>query len=448
MQRRKVIAGAAGVLAGTLAGCTGELESQGEQSNNSPTTSRSSGLGTIPEGQWPQIGFDSKNSRFNAQSRGPRSKPEVVWTSLGDRPVYPPVVKDYVFLSDAWASGNVFAIGRHGALQWENSNPAQIRWAPALWENNIFILARTDNKSVGLYALDQESGELQWFQKEGITASNSPRPPQSPTVHKRTLFIASERGIMAVNANDGTVDWEANLGPKVVETEDGPSWITIWAKPSVSGDFVYSFDMNDSHGDTRKVYAVNRHTGQQNWTASLETGDRWALQGYVVAGTDQIFVSAREQVERLDEDGEDSNPLGDQRLFAIDAKTGEIAWEQMLPGPTLLPPAFADGILYIGGWDTDAKSGYLHAIEKADGGTLWGYSTDTGPVCSPTITRDTIYFGQDNELVALKRSDGEERWNMMMEAQVGHTVVVGDVAFIQTNSGRDKNSKIIAVHES
>lgn len=440
MRRRTVLATSGGLLTGGLAGCLRTPgRASGGQSDKTPPTGDS-----LTGGAWPQIGFDARNTRHTPDARGPRDDAAIAWERLGDRPVYPPVVDGDLYLTEAWTGGTAFALApEDGVEQWSNSELPPMRWAPALHENRLLVITRTAENVVRLHALDSTTGEQEWVREEGITASSGEHPPISPTVRDSSVYVASNRGIVACDAATGDIEWTATLGPHVVETEEGPTWRTDWAKPAVTDERAFTFDTNERYRATREVYAVDTRSGDREWTAELEVGDRWMLKGHVVAGADRVFVSALKP--HVSTGLDDSPWSGAERLFALEAASGEVAWDWTLPRKTLSPPAYADGTLYVGEWYPDADTGRLHALDASDGTIAWTYETEAGAVLSPTVAGDTVYICQDEGLAAVTRADGTRRWRLEIGARTGPPVVAGETAYVQTNPGHNDDSRLVAV---
>lgn len=442
MRRRTVLTTIGGVMTGGLAGCLSSPRGRSrDRTDGTPSTA-----GTPTAGTWPQVGYDAQNTRHTPGARGPRDDAMIAWTSLGNRPVYPPVVDDDLFLTEAWTDGTAFALASEdGAEQWANADLPPMRWAPALHGDRMLVVTREEGNIVRLHALDTATGDQVWVREEGITALSGEYPPISPTVRDGSVYLGSNRGVIRCDAATGDIDWTATLGPHVVETEDGPTWRTDWAKPAVTAERVFTFDMNESYRATREVYAVNRRTGDHEWTAELEVGDGWYLKGHVVAGADRVFVSSLKP--HVSAGMDESLWSGSERLFALEAGPGGIAWDWPLPKKTLSPPAYADGTLYVGEWYPDADTGRLHALDVTDGSITWTYETETGAVLSPTVAGDTVYITQGEALAAVALTDGIQRWRLDIGARTGPPVVVGDTAYIQTNPGHNSESQLIAIRE-
>lgn len=443
MHRRTVLATTSGAIAGAITGCL----SSPRRGPNDSADPASSSPETVPAGTWPQVGYDSQHTRSNPHARGPRDDATVGWTALGDRPVYPPVVGgDSLYLTEAWTGGTVFALATaDGADIWANSSLPTMRWAPALHEDRVLVLTREPGNLVRLHAVDTANGEQVWVQEEGITASSTERPPSSPTVRGDSLYIASNRGVIACEAATGEIDWSATLGPHVVETTNGPTWRTDWAKPAVTADRVVTYDVNENYEETREVYAVNRQTGERDWTVELSVGDGWYLDGPPVVGGDLVFIAAVKPHVAIPTT--DTPWSGSERLFALDVASGTVQWDWKLPRKSLSQPAFADGRLYVGEWHPEADTGRLHALEESDGSSLWTYTTETGLVGSPTVAGDTVFISQGEELAGISTDGGDRRWRLPIGARIGAPVVVGESLYVHTTPGHDYDSQLLAIRD-
>ncbi|WP_210424207.1 outer membrane protein assembly factor BamB family protein [Halorussus ruber] len=442
MQRRTALTTIGGVTTSVVAGCLTPMRGDSDDQNAKSSTDDNIGAGI-----WPQVAHDAQNTSHTPDTRGPRDGASIAWTSLGDRPVYPPVVDDALYFTEAWTDGTAFALAStDGTEQWSNTELPPMRWAPALYEDLLLVITRQQGNVVRLHALDTATGNQAWVREDGITASSGERPPIGPTVADRSVYLGSNRGIIACEAATGAIEWTATLGKHVVDTEDGPTWRTDWATPAVTAERAFTFDMNDSYQQTREVYAVNRSTGDREWTRELTVGDGWFLKGHVVAGADYVFVSALKPHVSVGFD--DSEWSGTEKLFALEAESGAVVWEWELPRKTLTPPAYADGTLYVGEWYPDADTGRLHALVASDGSHRWTYRTNTGAVRSPTVAGDTVYINQGKELAAVATADGTRRWQLEVGARTGSLVIIGDTAYVQTNPGHNYDSQLLAIRES
>lgn len=435
MDRRTVLGSVGASLGSILAGCVSVPE-QGPTPN----------VGMSPtEGTWPQIGYDARNTR-HTDARGPRD--DVTARELLDTNVYPPVVDDDLYLTESETDGTALAIGAtEGTIQWTNNSLPPIRWAPALHERRLLTLSRSEGNVVRLHAFDTETGEQDWVRERGISASTSTRPPTGPTVRDDTLYISSEHGIIARSAVTGDPEWECILG-RSSEAAFSSGQLPSWAQPAVNSRRAFTFDTNDDDGEIREVYAVDRHTGERDWTAELNLEENWHLTGYPVIGAGYVFVVAVYTRPVLQGNGTESFTQ-ENRLFAIDANTGQVVWNRHFRSSVVLrPPAYAEGSLYLGRWQFDRNVSDLLSIDASNGETRWTYETDAGPIISSTVCDDTIYLGQGTQVAAISRSKGKRRWRLGIGDRPGSLVVVDDTAYVQADSLLNSDSRLLAIRES
>lgn len=452
MHRRTYLAAAGSALA-AVAGCLTGATSDGRGSRTTftpaPDAAETIALDADGPGTWPQVGHDARHHSYAPGASGPGTdaSPKVAWQALGSRSVYPPMVDSDLYLTERWTGGAALSLASaDGATRWTNMALPPMRWAPALARDRMLVLTRTESNTVRLHALATDTGEQQWAQAEGVTASTTSRPPSGPTVRDGTVYVGSSTGVIALDVATGTLRWEAKLGEHVIETENGPTWRTDWVKPAVSAERVFTFDENDSFRNAREVYAVDRQTGEQDWTATLELSDGWTLHGHVVVGRKYVFVLALDPHVRFG--GDDRPWSGTQRVYALEKATGEVAWRwELTNGKLLGPPAYAQGYLFVGTWRPDADTGRVYAIDAANRTTAWTYETDAGGVHTPVVTNDAVYVTQGRELAAIGL-DGSGAWRLPFEKPLSPPVVANDTVYALTGGGRSEENHVVAVRSA
>jgi outer membrane protein assembly factor BamB len=452
MNRRAYLA-ATGATLGAVAGCVGTVEEPRARDENGTTTvtpasdeTESAALGpTGGSGRWPQLARDARNTSYAPESAGPRREVEVAWKTLGEQSVYRPVVDGDLYLTENWTGGAALSLDvADGTQRWTNASLPPMRWAPALHGDRMLVVTRTKSNEVRLHALDVATGDERWSRGAGVTASASSHPATGPTVADDRVYLGSSTGVLALDAAGGDLVWEAKLDEHVVETDDGPTWRTDWATPAVTDDRVFTFDLNDSYRETRKVYAVDRETGERDWTARIELADGWYLTGHVVAGHDRVFVSALDPHASRGLD--DSDWSGTQRLYALDAASGDVEWQWGLSDGKLLgPPAYAEGVLFVGTWNPDADAGTLRAVDASDGSATWTYETDAGGVNTPAVTSEAAYVRQGGELAAVAVEDGSLDWRLPFDDYLSPPIVAADAVYALTGGPRDRDNHVVAV---
>ena len=121
---------------------------------------------------------------------------------------------------------------------------------------------------------------------------------------------------------------------------------------------------------------------------------------------------------------------GDNNLYAIDTKSGEVKWKFLTKGAVHSSPAVKNGTVYFLSMD-----GNFYAIDKTTGAEKWRFKTqgekqfsalnlfgfDTDSVeaadpwdlylSSPVVDKDRVYFGcGDSYMYALNANTGELAW--------------------------------------
>jgi len=80
--------------------------------------------------------------------------------------------------------------------------------------------------------------------------------------------------------------------------------------------------------------------------------------------------------------------LCDQKLHAVDAKTGAKKWTYPTGDIVLGSPAVSDGVVYVGSFDMK-----LHAVDAETDAPKWTYSTGGKVTGLPTVSDGVVYVG-------------------------------------------------------
>lgn len=92
-------------------------------------------------------------------------------------------------------------------------------------------------------------------------------------------------------------------------------------------------------------------------------------------------------------------------VLALDAATGKIQWSNILPKGGSGTPAVADGLVIVGSNDRA-----LTAFDAASGSVRWR-TTTSAPVGTPAVAGDQVYVGDGHGSVhAFGRTDGKLHW--------------------------------------
>lgn len=186
------------------------------------------------------------------------------------------------------------------------------------------------------------------------------------------VIAADDEGrVRAYKKNDGSVDWEADLGRDA----------GVMAAPILAAGLVI---VADDHG---RIAALNSEDGSLSWSADVSAP---VLSTAASDGT-SLFV-----------------PTSRGRLVKLLAEDGKQVWTYELESndPYVASPAVADGQVVFG-----ASDGIVRALDAETGELMWSSSVEAAVTAAPLLTADVVYIGSmESKLIALDRTTGEKMW--------------------------------------
>jgi len=231
------------------------------------------------------------------------------------------------------SDGQLFAFSAaNGESRWKVRLNGEVL-APAAITARLIALRTVDGK---LHALSPADGHELWSQDQAVPRL-SLRGTSHPVIVGDVVLCGFDNGkVLAVNANDGSVQWEATVTPPHGRTEL-ERLVDIDAAVTVAGQDVYAV------GFQGRVAMLALDTGQIWW--SHESSSYRGL----TLGDDLVFVSTA--------DGE---------VVALKARTGTEVWRQnALLHRGLSEVAVMDNALVTGDYQ-----GYVHFLDKTNGALI------------------------------------------------------------------------------
>ncbi len=225
--------------------------------------------------------------------------------------------------------------------RWTHHAGYTIASSPAVWSN----LAIVGDASGKVYALSLKSGKEQWmFQTQGAVYS-------TPAVSgDRVVFASTDGNVYALKAADGKEVWHCASERPIV------------ASPTISNGVVY---IGSSEGVFRTLdLASGKPLWQFDHLAGFVETKPLLYEGKVIFGA------------------------WDNYIYALDAKTGKLAWKwkgdqvNIMYSPAACWPVAADGKVFV-----VAPDRKMTALDARTGAQLW--RTDT------YIVRESIGLSQD-----------------------------------------------------
>lgn len=207
-------------------------------------------------------------------------------------------------------------------------------------------------------------------------------------------------------------------------------WVSLFRQPSgdasaVSGPGSWAMRAADARGSNR-VVTTAPPAGILERTIDVDSGVR---SGPVVAGG-LIYIG------------------GQSRILAIEADTGELAWESPASGPVHGVPAIAGGRLYLGNLNKR-----VFALDAATGEEVWTFAGDS-PFPGTMAIEDGIVYAasRGGNVHALDAETGRRLWTVGLDSAAVAPVAVDDgrllaassggVLFIRNGRTGDKRSRI------
>lgn len=291
-------------------------------------------------------------------------------------------------------------------VKWKTEIPGKGHATPIIWGNQIIVQSAvaTDKKvektdagqaspmapnqtdlvhQFTVVSVDKTSGKINWktVVKEEVPAERTHDlgswASNSPVTDGENIYaFFGSRGLYCLDMK-GNVKWERDFGQMEIVASFGEG-----SSPAIYKDKIF---VQWDHQQKSYLYALDKKTGKEAWTAEREEITSWATPLIVeVNGKAQLITSATNKVR------------------SYDAETGKIIWECTGMTRNVIPnPMYADGILYL-------MSGFrgtaLKAVDlaKASGditGTpaiLWEYNQDTPYTPSAVLMNGYLYFLKGN----------------------------------------------------
>ncbi len=305
-------------------------------------------------------------------------------------------------------------------VKWKTEIPGKGHATPIIWGNQIIVqtAVATDKKAAAadpskpaspmapnqtdlvhqfkVISVDKTSGKILWqttvkeiqpierTHELGSWASNSP-----VTDGVNIFANFGSRGLYCLDMK-GNVKWERNFGQMDIVASFGEG-----SSPAIYKDKIY---LPWDHQGKSFLYALDKKTGKEAWTAEREEITSWATPVIVeVNGKAQVITSATNKVR------------------SYDAETGQIIWECTGMTKNVIPnPTYADGILYLlSGFRGNAIKAIDLAKAKGDitgtAAIIWEYNQDAPYTPSGVLMDGKLYFlkGNNGIMTCLNAKDGK-----------------------------------------
>jgi polyvinyl alcohol dehydrogenase (cytochrome) len=292
-----------------------------------------------------------------------------------------------------------------GALLWKTyTNPGTEPGSPGRYSGTAVWS--------GTPAIDPDTGTLY------ITSGNNYTVPDTVEECQENGGTPSEcspnnylNSIIAFDAATGTIKWAA--GEDAFDTWNGgciigppPNNCPPAAGPDHDfADGAHLMTVTGPDGRPRKVvgagqksgtyWMVDATTGEIVWSAAAGPGSPvGGIQWGTATDGQQIYL-VETNFGRIPHELPDGQVIDYSSIAALDAATGEVAWQIPEPHGGLAQGAVsvANGVLYAG----SLGGGYMYAIDTATGQVLWETQGQGSSNAGPAIVNGTVYWGNGYE---------------------------------------------------
>jgi len=224
--------------------------------------------------------------------------------------------------------------------------------------NHIYFAAGFDGS---IYSLNKIDGSINWTFDTGLDVCAN-----KPMLKDNSLFVALWRSsnfggnLYKINAENGEIIWEVSFSAR-----SGP-----WDN-SITADNDGRIFLACYYG--RIIYCFNEVDGSLIWEYDLHGGSL----SFNAYHDGVVFIS---------------DTLG--FVYALDAESGELIWENRVAGTfDISSPTVSGGLIFIGSRDFGDSA--FFALDEYSGEVLWRYDLDFSVTAPPSIADGMMFCGTD-----------------------------------------------------
>lgn len=257
-----------------------------------------------------------------------------------------------------------------------------------------------------LFALDPATGATRWCDQFTILraytcppTASCPAPPIAdigqPLLLGNVLYACvawSGQYLYAIDAATGLPRWDVDADCGLTGPYGG------MAAPPHAGTLIYS-----GHE------ALDAGTGAVTWSSSLPLAIEAAsgTQVYGVATTDATTI------------------------YALDARTGALRWQQQVAQPLGMAPIVAGGMLYVGEAQPVGGTATFYSLDTTSGQIRWHETLATE---AAAVGNGLVYVSAAQGLLALDAATGATRWSFPVGSDSA-PLFSGSVVYVGTGEG-------------
>jgi len=348
-RRRTVVIGVVAAVAIVVAGALAAWRLAGGEGDVEGSTTGFVETATAPEvprGSWPEYGHDAARTRANTELEIAPPFRRLWRHDAKSLMEFPPSIVDDRVIGGA-NDGHTFALDlRTGRQLWRTEFDGLIASSPAVVDDRAYFTTKKGR----IIALEAATGRRIWVRQIG-SASES-----SPLVIDNGIYIGNLDGdVMRLDARTGRTVWTAKAAGDVKSSL------------AESGANVISADYGG------EVRAFAKRDGRLVWRRA-SPGERFQGAGRFYAGPAVAY--GRVYVGNIN-----------NRIVALQADTGRVAWVRSARDYVYSSAAVADRTVFVGSYDH-----HLYALDAVTGRPRWTFDTGERISGSASVIGDIVYI--------------------------------------------------------
>ena len=290
---------------------------------------------------------------------------EILWSKFTGPGYVGPVIDDDVIYigtsAHGWDPGNQYMIAYNrynGEELWRTKIYGGIAESVQYDNNHIYFAAGFDGS---IYSLNKNDGSINWTFDTGLDVCAN-----KPMLKDNYLYVALWKSsnfggkLYKINSGNGEIIWEVTFsnrhGPwdnSITADNDGRIFLACYY-----GRIIYCFDEFDGS----LIWEYDLHAGSLSFNAYHDG---------------VVFIS---------------DTLG--FVYALDAESGELIWENRVAGTfDISSPTVSGGLIFIGSRDFE-DSAFL-VLDELSGEVLWRYDLDFSVTAPPSVADGMMFCGTD-----------------------------------------------------
>ncbi|ELY67733.1 Pyrrolo-quinoline quinone [Natrinema versiforme JCM 10478] len=259
-----------------------------------------------------------------------------------------------------------------------------IRNSPIIVEGTLYVSSSDGN----FYSYDLDKEELN--SEKVINSLHD----SHPAFKNDRIFVGIKDGIVALDRDDLSIDWEYNSAISNIQPTPVPNGII-----GTENMFLHRFD---SRGNKTTIHNMRDHSGGRPYSKVPAVNNNRV---YFTSGI---------------------------MLYAVNPKDGEIEWSFENPNEEIMGecnPAISDGSVYVGGEDQQ-----LYSINSINGTKEWSIDTKSVVPSDPSVANGIVYveangsayLGGDSWLLAIDINKQEIVWEQKLTSTTSSKPVIVD----------------------